>query len=65
MIALMGTVTGYYFGRIPAEAHAAGMQQVATAAQHSAENAQSQLATTAEHAARLRADFQFVELPDQ
>jgi len=27
------------------------MQQVATAAQHSAENAQSQLATTAEHAA--------------
>jgi len=51
MIALMGTVTGYYFGRIPAEAHAAGMQQVATAAQHSAENAQSQLATTAEHAA--------------
>lgn len=55
-LALMGTVTGYYFGRIPAEAHAAGMERVADAAQQATHVAQTQATESVRQAAFSSAD---------
>ncbi len=55
-VGLAGTVTGYYFGRIPAERVASTAQQAANAAQQSLANATvlAQQATANEHRIRTQ-----------
>jgi hypothetical protein len=50
VVGLAGTVMGYYFGRIPAENHAAGLQRTTEAAQKNAGEAQKQLSQATEKA---------------
>jgi len=46
-LALLGTVTGYYLGRVPAELHAQQAQKAATSAQQQLQTTQSQLTNAA------------------
>jgi type II secretory pathway component PulM len=50
-LALLGTVTGYYLGRVPAELHAQQAQRAATSAQEQLQTTQSQLTDAASTAA--------------
>src|SRR5262249_6697470 len=51
-LALLGTVTGYYLGRVPAELHAQQAQRAANTAQQQLQSTQSQLTDTAGSAAQ-------------
>jgi hypothetical protein len=53
-IGLAGTVTGYYFGRIPAERAAANAQQTANNAQQTVASATSLAERTSSEATRIR-----------
>jgi hypothetical protein len=46
-LALLGTVTGYYLGRVPAEMHAQQAERAATSAQQQLQTTQTQLTETA------------------
>jgi hypothetical protein len=50
-LALLGTVTGYYLGRVPAELHAQQAQRSANAAQNQLQETQTKLTDTASSAA--------------
>ena len=50
-LALLGTVTGYYLGRVPAELHAQQAQRAATSAQEQLQTTQTKLTDTASTAA--------------
>jgi hypothetical protein len=50
-LALLGTVTGYYLGRVPAELHAQQAQQSANTAQEQLQKTQTKLTDTAGQAA--------------
>jgi hypothetical protein len=50
-LALLGTVTGYYLGRVPAELHAQQAQRSANSAQHELQSTQTKLTNTASSAA--------------
>jgi hypothetical protein len=50
-LALLGTVTGYYLGRVPAELHAQQAQRSANSAQHELQSTQTKLTSTASSAA--------------
>jgi hypothetical protein len=56
-LALLGTVTGYYLGRVPAELRAQQAQQTATASQHQLANTQVQLGTATTAATQAAADL--------
>lgn len=57
-LALLGTVTGYYLGRVPAELHAQQAQRSADTAQHELQSTQTKLTNTASSAAWLQVNFQ-------
>ena len=46
-LALLGTVTGYYLGRVPAELHAQSAQRAANTAQHDLQKTQTKLTEAA------------------
>jgi hypothetical protein len=50
-LSLLGTVTGYYLGRVPAELHAQQAQRAATSAQQQLQTTQTKLTDTASTAA--------------
>jgi hypothetical protein len=57
VVSLFGTVTGYYLGRIPAEANARRAERAADTAQHQLSHTQNRLADTAAAASTASAQL--------
>ena len=60
-LALLGTVTGYYLGRIPAELHAQSAQRAANTAQNQLEKTQTKLTAAAGDTASIATRLGFAE----
>jgi hypothetical protein len=60
-LALLGTVTGYYLGRVPAELHAQQAQSAANNAQQQLQQTQTKLSDTAGSAAAAAAQVSVAE----
>jgi hypothetical protein len=57
VVSLFGTVTGYYLGRVPAEANARRAERAADSAQHQLSHTQDRLADTAAAASTASAQL--------